>query len=211
MAECRSEDCCIVARDLHRWRGARAVLRGVDVRVRPGELVALTGENGSGKSTLLQVLAGALRPDRGRIERRTSFGYCPQIAALYDHLTPDEHFRLFASAMGLDRVTGRRRGDALLERFGFAADRNTQVAEMSGGTQQKLNLALAILDDPMLVFLDEPYAGFDIETYGRFLEWAEETRARGRAVVVVSHLAYDSGLFDRHLRLREGKLHADRP
>lgn len=183
------------------------MLTGVDLEIQPGELVALTGENGSGKSTLLRVLAGALRPDRGLVERRSSLGYCPQRIALYEHLTADEHFSLFAAAHGLERDEGRRRIDHLCERFGFTRDRKTPVAELSGGTQQKVSFVLSILHDPDLVLLDEPYAGFDLDSYERFLEWARETRGRGRAIVLVSHLVREPGLFDRTLQLSDGRLH----
>lgn len=202
---------CLTARAIHRTRRRTQVLAGVDLDLHPGELVALTGENGSGKSTLLQVLAGWLRPDRGVVERPGTLGYCPQAVALYDHLSPDEHFSLFTLAYGLDRSEGRRRADQLLDRFGFARDRTRKVAELSGGTQQKLNLALSILHDPELALLDEPYAGFDLESYERFLDWAREARGRKRAIVVVSHLVREQGLFDRSLLLREGRLHVVEP
>jgi len=197
---------CIIAEDLAFAHGRRAVIDGVSLAILPGEVVALTGENGSGKSTLLALLAGVLRPDRGAVLRRVAHGYCPQSSALYDHLTPDEHFDLYSAARRLPRAEGRSRAGALMERFGLARERRKKVSELSGGTRQKLNLALALLHDPPLVLLDEPYAGFDLETYARFVGWIEEARARGRAVLVVSHLSQERELFDRRHSLRDGRL-----
>ena len=146
----------------------------------PGEIVGLVGENGSGKSTLMKVLVGDLAANAGTLERTESFGYCPQVPVLYERLTCDEHLDLVGAAYGLDRseMTGSRA--AMYSDLDFARFAETRVEELSGGTRSKLNLALAMLHDPALLCLDEPYAGFDWDTYQRFWELTATRQRRGR-------------------------------
>jgi ABC-type multidrug transport system ATPase subunit len=184
--------------------GRREVLTGVDLSVGAGELVGIVGENGSGKSTLLKILVGRLGPDRGRALVHGRLGYCPQEPLVLDTLTVTENFRYFAAAYGLD--PWRASMEALLAHFQFAPWRDSLVAEVSGGTRQKLNLCLALLHDPDVLLLDEPYTGFDWESYLKFWEWAEVQRGRGRALLVVSHLIHDRERFSRVLTLRDGRL-----
>ncbi len=96
--------------------------------------------------------------------------------------------------------------DELLQRFGFAAHADALVAEVSGGTRQRLNLALALLHDPELLLLDEPYSGLDWETYLHFWDYAREARGRGRGLLIVSHFVYDRTALDRVLALSGGRL-----
>jgi ABC-2 type transport system ATP-binding protein len=198
-----------VEKRFHRgiWPRGRsiAVLQGVTFDVRAGELVGLVGENGSGKSTLMQIIVGLLRADAGVVEPPARFGYCPQQPMLWDKLTVDEHFQLFGGAYGLDDDGRERAVTDLLEELLFAKYRHYRVEELSGGTRQKLNLALALLHDPDLLLLDEPYAGFDWETYLRFWEMSERRGDAGMGILVVSHLLTERGRLDRMYELREGR------
>ena len=188
------------------WRRRRVeVLRGASLEVRPGELVGLVGENGSGKSTLMQVIVGLLSRGGGTLSAPVRLGYCPQQPLLWDKLTVDEHFELFARAYALDDQTAGAARDGLLDELGFAKYVNYRVEELSGGTRQKLNLALALLHDPQLLLLDEPYAGFDWETYLRFWEMAERRRATGMGVLIVSHLLAERERLTRIYELRDGR------
>lgn len=196
----------LTARHVAKRYGRRPVLTDAGLSVRPGELIGITGENGAGKSTLLRVLAGVLRPDGGTIERPATMGYAPQEPLLYEQLTPWEHFRYFAAARGLDSHTWRSRAEALIARYRFEQWRDDRSANLSGGTRQKLNLALAWLPDPALLLLDEPYGGFEWSTYLSFWDHVDELRERGRALVVVSHLFHERDRFDRLLDLRDGRL-----
>ena len=181
------------------------VLRGVDVELCAGEVVGLVGENGSGKSTLMKILVGALAADAGAVEISGRMGYCPQEPLLYERLTCDEHLELFGVAYAMDPVAASTAADALYESLGFGRWRDVQVAELSGGTRAKLNLALALLADPEVLLLDEPYAGFDFDTYQRFWELAAERREAGRTVLVISHFVTDEERFDRMVEMRDGK------
>lgn len=182
-----------------------AVLEGADLELCAGEIVGLVGENGSGKSTLMKILVGALEADTGSVEIAGRVGYCPQDPLLYERLTCDEHLQLFgvAYAMSPDAVTAS--AESLYDVLGFRRWRDTQVAELSGGTRAKLNLALALLADPELLLLDEPYAGFDWDTYQRFWDITAQRRASGRSVLVVSHFVTDQQRFDRLVEMRDGK------
>ena len=187
------------------WRRRRVeVLRGASLVVAPGELVGLVGENGSGKSVLMQIVVGLLARDDGRVEAPARLGYCPQQPLLWDKLTVEEHFELFATAYGLERTASRAR-DALLDELSFGRYVAYRVEELSGGTQQKLNLALALLHEPQLLLLDEPYSGFDWETYLRFWEMAERRRGGGMGVLVVSHLLAERDRLTRVYTLRDGR------
>jgi ABC-type transport system involved in cytochrome c biogenesis ATPase subunit len=155
------------------------VLRGASLHVEAGELVGLVGENGSGKSVLMRIIVGVLARDAGTVERPARLGYCPQVPLLWDKLTIDEHFLVFAEAYGLDDAAAARTRDELLEELSFAKSIGYRVEDLSGGTRQKLNLALALLHMPELLLLDEPYAGFDWETSCASGRWPRS--AAGRA------------------------------
>ncbi len=181
------------------------VLRGADLTVGAGEVVGLVGENGSGKSTFMKILVGALAADAGSVEVSGRIGYCPQEPVLYERLTCDEHLELFGVAYCMDQQAVNAAADALYATLGFDRWRKTQVAELSGGTRAKLNLAIALLADPEVLLLDEPYAGFDWDTYLRFWDLTAERRAAGRSVVVISHFVADQERFDRIVQLRDGR------
>lgn len=181
------------------------VLRGVDIELFPGEVVGLVGENGSGKSTLMKILVGAEASDAGSIDDHGAMGFCPQEPVLYQRLTCDEHIDLFGRAYGMtDAQIERARIDAYTS-LGFAGWRSALVEELSGGTREKLNLALALLADPPVLLLDEPYAGFDWGTYLKFWEVTEQRRAAGRSVLIISHVITDVERFDRIYDLVEGE------
>lgn len=179
------------------------VLREITFTVAPGALVGIVGENGAGKSTLLKILAGVLRPDHGRVELDGALGYCPQEVILNESLTVAQHLAYFAAAYGIHDL---RRADELVNRLVYQQYRNAPVATLSGGTKQKLNLTLALMHDPRILLLDEPYQGFDWETYLRFWDLAAELRARGCSVLIISHLLFDQQRFDALYQLRDGHL-----
>jgi len=190
----------------HRY-GRRIVLRDVSFEVHAGEVIGIVGENGAGKSTLLRAVVGLLRPVAGVIALRGRLGYCDQEPALFPDLTVDEHFRWLARAYGLaPRALWEGRRDILLDRYAFDEYRQARIATLSGGTRQKLHLALALLHEPAVLVLDEPYQAFDWETYLRFWDHTEALRRQGVAIVIVSHLVHDRERFTRIMQLRDGTL-----
>ncbi|VEG74041.1 ATP-binding cassette domain-containing protein [Actinomyces slackii] len=181
-------------------RRRRAVLRNVDLELRRGEVVAVVGANGAGKSTLMQVCAGMLAPTAGTVERTGRFGYAPQRDCLSPLLTVDEHLALFGAARRQSRRRSTTTGHRLLSRLGWRARGAQRLGTLSGGTQQKVNLALAQLDAPDLLLLDEPYQGFDTSAYEELWELIDAWRATS-GILLVTHLLRDVGLVDRVLEL----------
>ncbi len=186
-------------------RRTKPVLRGADLHLLPGEIVGLVGENGSGKSTLMNILVGALNRDAGSVTQSGLVGFCPQEPVLYERLTCDEHFELFGRAYGMVESTMQRSRDDIYATLGFAEWRNARVEELSGGTRAKLNLGLALLPDPDLLLLDEPYAGFDWDTYQRFWQLTRTRRDAGRSLLIISHFITDADRFDRIYDLIDGR------
>jgi ABC-2 type transport system ATP-binding protein len=177
--------------------GRRRVLLGADLEVHAGEAVAIVGENGVGKTTLLGICAGLIAPDGGMVRRPVRVGYCPQQPGLVDLLTADQHLVLFGGALGLDRASALRSGRDVLESLGFPVGDTAVVRDLSGGTRQKLNLALALLGEPPVLLLDEPYQGFDRGSYVDFWQHVDAWRHDGRGVVVVTHLLAELQRVDR--------------
>ena len=184
-------------RDVSARRGRRTVLSGINLTIHRGEVVAVVGANGAGKSTLLQLCAGLLRASGGSIERTPNFGYAPQLDSLAPLLTVDEHLRLFGSARGIRQGRSVSTGHRLLTRLGWTARGDQTAGTLSGGTQQKLNVALAQLDAPDLLLLDEPYQGLDALAYEDLWALISAWRASGAGVLLVTHLLRDVDLVDR--------------
>jgi len=182
------------------------VLSGVDVTLAEGEIVGIVGGNGSGKSTLMKILVGALQADTGEITRHGTIGWCPQETLLYDRLTVAETFALFGEAYDLTEERVRNRRDELAERLDFEQFLDYRIDHLSGGNRQKVNLAIALLHEPDLLLLDEPYTGFDWETYLAFWELTETLVANGTAIAIISHLISERERFDRILELGDGTL-----
>ncbi|WP_442789756.1 ATP-binding cassette domain-containing protein [Nocardiopsis sp. EMB25] len=192
--------------DVHKSYGRHHVLRGVRMQLPPGCLAGVVGENGSGKTTLLRILSGHLSPDHGAVDHPGGLGYCPQHTVLNPAFTVAQHLRFFQVAHDLPTLDRARE---LMEVLNFTEYLHHRVSTLSGGTRQKLNLTLALMHDPPLLLLDEPYQGFDWDTYERFWALAAELSARGRSVLVVSHIAFDTGRFDVLWRLKGGVLVED--
>jgi ABC-2 type transport system ATP-binding protein len=189
-------------RDIEKSFGRHKVLKGVSFEVAPGTLVGVVGENGAGKSTLLKILAGELRPNRGQVFRRGAVGYCQQQVILHDGLTVDQHLDYFRAAYGIRDL---RCADELIERLGYTTYRTAVVGTLSGGTKQKLNLTLALMHRPQVLLLDEPYQGFDWETYLRFWDLTSDLRTQGCAVLVISHLFFEQQRFDELYQLQQDR------
>jgi len=203
----------LAARGVERRFGRRAALLPTDLELRPGELVALVGPNGAGKSTLLAVLAGALPPSGGRVERAEPpplVGWVPQRPALYGHLSALENLLLFARLQSLEEPASAAEG--MLELMGLPAG-SQPAAELSVGNQQRLNLGLGLLGDPGVLLLDEPTASLDPPQRRRLWESLSERRKSGCAVLVATHVLEEvMGLASRVVVLVEGRVvRAGRP
>jgi ABC-type multidrug transport system ATPase subunit len=189
------------ARGVARRFGRRVALQPTDVELAAGEVVALVGPNGAGKSTLLAILAGALAPSEGTVERPARVGWVPQRPAHYGRLTARENLRLFAA---LEREPARR-ADQLLEEFDLPAE--TRAGELSVGNRQRLDVALALLAAPDALLLDEPTASLDPAQRARVWDIARDVAAGGGGVLVATHHWEElEGRATRTLELVEGRL-----
>lgn len=193
----------LYVQDIEKSFGQHKVLQGVSFEVAPSTLVGIVGENGAGKSTLLKILAGELQPNRGQIVRRGALGYCPQQVILHDGLTVNQHLDYFRAAYGIPDLGC---AEELIEQLGYTSYRAAVVRTLSGGTKQKLNLTLALMHRPRVLLLDEPYQGFDWETYLRFWDLTGQLRAQGCALLVISHLFFEQQRFDVLYQLKQGQL-----
>lgn len=180
----------------------RDVLSGVNLTLHAGEVAAIVGANGSGKTTLLRLCAGLARATSGTIERTASLGYSPQHEGVSGLITPDEHFRLFGAAYGMGKAESIAIGRGLASRLGWQPRAGVVAAHLSGGTQQKLNVVLGELGRPDLILLDEPYQGFDEDSYLDFWDQVYRWRDAGAGVLVVTHLLRDVDRVDHVLELR---------
>jgi ABC-type multidrug transport system ATPase subunit len=191
----------LAARGVARRFGSRVALLPTDVTLAEGEVVALVGPNGAGKSTLLSILAGALEPSEGAVERPRRVGWVPQRAAHYGRLTALENLRLFASLEGVPRT----RADELATEFELPE--GTRAASLSVGNRQRLDVALALLASPQVLLLDEPTASLDPAQRERVWRIARDVADGGGAVLVATHHWEElAGLADRTLELADGHL-----
>ncbi len=175
----------------------KSVLADLNLTVERGEVVAVTGENGCGKSTLLKLCAGFLAPDSGTVARTGTLGYCPQDPGLLPRLTINEHLSAFGTGVGMGGTEAIRIGRGLLESLGVPSSEDGQLQSLSGGTRQKVNLAIALIEDPSLLLLDEPYQGFDHGTYVNFWDLVDGWRHHGKSVIVITHLLTETSRADR--------------
>jgi ABC-2 type transport system ATP-binding protein len=166
--------------------GDRQALRGISFEARAGELVAVIGPNGAGKTTLLSILAGILAADQGTLEVGTGeVGWVPQQAALYRRLTVEENLLLFARLEG--HGDPRACAEEMLELTGLGERRAEVVARLSGGNQQRINIAIGLLSRPRVLLLDEPSVGLDPRQRARLWRFVSALAERGTTVIFSTH------------------------
>jgi ABC-2 type transport system ATP-binding protein len=182
--------------DLTKRYGDVVALDGTTFRVPPGRIVGFLGPNGAGKTTTMRAIFGLVRPDRGEVRwrgapvgvaRRSRFGYMPEERGLYPKMKVGDQLSYFAELSGLDRAAARESTRDWHERLGLGERAGARLEELSHGNQQRAQLAAALVHDPELVVLDEPFAGLDplgVESLSRVLV---ETASSGVAVLFSSH------------------------
>jgi putative ABC transport system ATP-binding protein len=198
-------------------------LRGVDLDVAPGELVALVGPSGCGESTLLALLGGLERPDGGLVElagesvdglgeagwareRRQRIGFVFQSFNLLGTLTVARNVELPALLAGRSRRTARRRRAELLERLGLSDRAGALPAQLSGGQQQRVALARALVNEPAVLLVDEPTGNLDSASRDDVLALLRAAHADGQAIVLVTHDPVVAAIADRVLAMRDGRV-----
>ena len=204
--EAQAGEALLEARGLTKRYGRREALRKVSLSARPGEKVAVIGPNGAGKTTLLSILAGIQKPDEGTISHAPKeVGWVPQQAALYSKLTVRENLKLFARLErcpdvdeAVDRMLGQTR---LRERA------DDQVAVLSGGNRQRVNIAIGLLADPPVLLLDEPSAALDPRQREYLWEYIGGLAEGGTAIVYATHYIDEADRYaDTVVVLADGEL-----
>jgi len=187
----------IEVRGLTKAFGPRRALQGIDLDVARGEFLTLLGPNGAGKTTLLRILASLTKPTSGSVRidgleaRRNPqslkqrVGFVSHQPLLYDALTPFENLVFYGRLYAVR--DGARRADALLDQLGLADRRGDAAGTLSRGLQQRLAIARALLHDPPVLLLDEPYTGLDPEAAGAFGAMLEALKREGRTIVLTTH------------------------
>ena len=185
--------------------GEREALRGVSFEASPGELLAVIGPNGAGKTTLLSILAGIQGADGGDVETGDgAVGWVPQQAALYRRLTVEENLLLFAR---LERHEDPRASvEEMLELTGLGERRGEIVARLSGGNQQRINIAIGLLSRPSVLLLDEPSVGLDPRQRARLWEFVAGLAGGGTTVIFSTHDIQEAERYgNRMLVLADGE------
>ncbi|MEW6253970.1 MAG: heme ABC exporter ATP-binding protein CcmA [Planctomycetota bacterium] len=217
-------DRTIEVRALTKTFGLNPVLRGLDLDVPRGEFLTLLGPNGSGKTTLLRILGALARPTSGTVRIggwelpgeaefvRAQLGVVSHLPLLYDTLTAEENLFFFARMYNVPREMRRDRVETVLRRVGLARRARDVVATYSRGMQQRLAIARAILHDPAVLLLDEPYTGLDQDAAALLDELLREVAIGGRTVIMTTHdLRRGHALADRIAILSRGKIAFDAP
>ena len=210
-------DPAIELRKLSKAFGHQVALRGVDLSVAEGEFLTLFGPNGAGKTTLIRIVASLARPTGGSVHvrgedlgktatsLRRHIGLISHNPLLYGDLTPDENLRFFARMYGLADAGARI--DMVLEQVGLASRRRDPVRTFSRGMVQRLSIARAILHDPAIMLLDEPYTGLDLQAADMLRAVLQDLAASNRTVILTTHnLEQGLEMCDRAAILNRGKL-----
>ena len=204
----------IAVRDLRKSYGATEALRGIDFDVRSGEVFGLLGPNGAGKTTTVEILEGYRKRNGGSVEVlgtdparaggdwRERIGVVLQSSAMYETLTVAEMLQLFAGYYRRPRPV-----DEVVELVGLQEKRDDRVRRLSGGQRRRLDLGLALVGDPELIFLDEPTTGFDPRARRRAWETIRGLRGLGKTVLLTTHYLDEAEqLADRVAVLAQGRI-----
>lgn len=194
-------------------------LRQLNLEVGAGERFGLFGPNGAGKTTLMNCMTGLLHVEEGAIhlfgteitkhnkEVRKLFGFIPQDFSFYRELSPVENFAFFGAWSGMDKKQIKAKTTELLEVLGLTEVRNKAVEKFSGGMKRRVNLAIGVLHNPKIIFLDEPTVGVDVHTRHAIINYLKSLNNNGTTLVYTSHqLSEAEDLCDRIALIDEGKI-----
>lgn len=205
---------------LTKYFGSFKAVDSINLKVRKGEIFGLLGPNGAGKTTTIRMILGLLKPSSGivkvfgvdvaknRKEVLKITGYMPQRFSLYEDLTTEENLRLFASLYGLKGKEIDERVKELLDEFQLREYRYRLAGKLSGGTKQRLALAVALVHRPKLLIVDEPTAGVDPPIRRYFWEYFRKLRREGVTILVTTHYMDEAENCDRLALMNRGKIAA---
>lgn len=209
------------ARGLVKRYGGRAVVDGVDLEVRSGEVVGLLGPNGAGKTTTFYLMVGLVRPDEGRVwlngqdvtdwpvyrRSRLGIGYLAQEPSVFRRLSVEDNLRAVLQLRGANPREIRRRVDALLEEFGLAHVRRVKAALLSGGLRRRTEVTRALALNPRFLLLDEPFTGVDPIAVADLQRLVRELVGRGIGVLITDHNVRETlAITDRAYIIYQGRI-----
>ncbi|GAA3996939.1 LPS export ABC transporter ATP-binding protein [Deinococcus rubellus] len=210
------------ARGLSKTYGRRSVVRGVDLRVTRGEIVALFGPNGAGKTTTFYMMVGFVRPGGGSItlsgqdvtrlpmhqRARRGIGYLPQEPSAFRKMSARDNLLAILEYQNLSKAEQEQRADSLLEEFGLSHLAQSQAYQLSGGERRRLELARALTTDPDFLLLDEPFTGVDPKSIREIQRLIRELRdRRGIGVFITDHNVRETiALCDRVYLMYDGEV-----
>ena len=213
----------IKASDIHKSFGQLKVLKGIDLEVGKGEIVSITGASGAGKSTLLQILGTLSTPDSGSLEidgtrvdrmsrdeaadfRCRKIGFVFQAHHLLPEFTAEENVMIPAMIAGVPQKKARERATELISLLGLEERRNHKPSELSGGEQQRIATARALINSPAVLFADEPTGNLDSVTKQEIHKLFFELRDKlGQTIVIVTHDPELASLCERCLTMKDGR------
>jgi len=179
---------------------AEVSFSGLNLKVEKGARFGLFGPNGAGKTTLISLMTGLLTVDSGHVKllghemgkqnnsaTNRLFGFVPQDFSFYQELSPAENLEFFGAWSGLNKSTIKRRTDELLHILGLEEVRDKQVQKFSGGMKRRVNLAIGVIHNPEILFLDEPTVGVDVQTGHAIINYLLELNKNGTTLVYTSH------------------------
>lgn len=201
--------------------GQRAVVNGVDLEVKPGEIVGILGPNGAGKTTTFYMIVGLVRPDGGNVwfqgrevtgmpmhlRARMGMGYLPQEESIFRRLTVEENLMAVLETTELGRVERRERCGELLEQFGITHVARQPALTLSGGEKRRLTIARSLVTRPSLLMLDEPFSGVDPIAVADVQEIVVGLRKQGLAILITDHNVRETlSIVDRAYLIYEGRV-----
>lgn len=199
----------------------RSVVNGVDIHVRPGEIVGLLGPNGAGKTTTFYMIVGLVRPDGGRAffrgsdvtlepmyrRARLGMGYLPQEESIFRKLSVRENIMAILETRPMSRSRMKERCDELLERFGITHIANSEALTLSGGEKRRLTIARSLVTEPKLLMLDEPFSGVDPIAVYDVQQIVSDLRDMGLAILITDHNVRETlAITDRAYLIYEGRV-----
>ena len=189
----------IVIKDLVKHFGDVKAVNGLNLEIRKGEMFGFLGPNGAGKTTTINMLCGLLEPTAGSasvagydvtkdaLKMKEHIGVCPQEAAVFKFLTGKENIELFGNLHGVKKEILRERTTSLLDEADFTEAAKRRAKGYSGGMMRQLNLLMALISDPEIVFLDEPTVGMDARARRRTWEYIGSLKDQGKTVILTTH------------------------
>lgn len=174
------------------------------------EIFGFLGPNGAGKTTTIRIMSGLLKPDRGQVliegDHKRSIGICPQHIVIWENLTCLEQIVYMGQMYNMSSYEAKKRGTELLESLGLAGIRNRLAKKLSGGMQRRLNIALALIHSPEIVFLDEPQAGLDPQSRVLVRDYIRSIKEKTTVVLTTHDMEEAEKLSDRICIIDKGKL-----